>query len=210
MPDKGTARETESKFKPHPAGPFVAQCVDFLNFGECVTDYPGSPKELVPKIGYVFRTGKKQANGETCDVFAEFSNFFSPKAKLRLFLESWRGKAYTQEQVKAGVDLAAVVGKWCLLNIGHKTSAAGRTYAVVLSISQVPHGMTMPPAFDTYTRPEFLEKKKAKYAEDAATFRAEIGVDEHGNPIGSERVTFDESGGVGLPDLNDDDSSLPF
>lgn len=207
MADQVNVKMDKSKFLPHSAGPKVAQCVDLLNFGECVSDYPGKPKSLAPKIGLVFRTGEiNPKTGDVIDVVAEFGAFMTPKAKLRQFLEGWRGRTYTNDEAEEGIPLDRLVGKWAFLNIGHKTSAQGRTYAIILSAMPVPVGMTLP-AFASYTRPDYLNERKAEYAKVAAAYRAEIGIDENGNPIGGHAEDDPAFSGTG-PGVEDDD--LPF
>lgn len=217
MADRFNVKQQESKFRPHSTGMHVAQCVDTINFGECVTDFPGKPKSLSPKCALVFRTGEvNEKTGEFIDIVAEYGAFMSTKAKLRALLESWRGRPYTEEQVQEdGIPMDKLVGKWAYLNIGQKVSAGGRVYAYILSANPVPPTVAVP-TLKAYTRPEFLELRKKGYAAAAAAYRAEIGVDEDGNPIGHHdeeegepqigRVTAGESGGTGMPD----DDDLPF
>lgn len=209
MADSVNVKMDKSKFLPHSAGPKVAQCVDVLNFGECVSEFPGKPKSLAPKIGLVFRTGEiNPKTGDLIDVVAEFGAFMSPKANLRRFLEGWRGQPYTNEQAEDGIPVEKLVGKWGFLNIGHRTSASGRTYAVILSAMPVPLDMGKP-SFASYTRPDYLNERKAEYERAADAFRMEIGIGEDGTPL--ERVHFEESGGIGLPPEEDDsEDSLPF
>lgn len=205
MADSFTLKQSESKFRPHSTGMHVAQCVDAIWYGECVSDFPGKPKSLSPKCALVFRTGEiNEATGEYIDLVAEYGAFMSPKAKLRALLESWRGKPYTEEQVRTdGIPMDKLVGKWAYLNVGQKTSpSSGRTYAYILSANPVPTTVKLP-TFKPYTRPEFIEQRKDAYAKAAAAYRAEIGVDEQGNPVGHPD---DELAGA-LTDTNDD---LPF
>ena len=95
--------------------------------GESVQDFADKPKYLAQKCALVFRTGEK--NEETSsyiDVSGEFTLSMGEKANLRKFLEQWRGKPYTVEQVDAGVPLDKLVGNWALLTVAHKKSAKGR------------------------------------------------------------------------------------
>ncbi len=195
MADQVTVKQTESKYKAHPSGMRVALCVDTIDFGECVSDFPGSPKSLGQKIGLVFRTGEiNPMTGECIDIVAEYAAYMTPKAKLRALLEGWRGKPYTDEEAKAGVPLNKLVGKYAFLNILNKTSGKGNTYAIVASAGPVPKEMPLP-TLPPYARPDFITDRKKKYAEDAAKFRAEIGIDEHGNPLGGHEEASDEPDG---------------
>jgi hypothetical protein len=58
-------------------------------------------------------------------------------SKIRKFVEKWRAKPFTQEEVEAGFDTEVLVGMSCRLDINHKTNKDGsRTYAVIDSISK--------------------------------------------------------------------------
>ena len=57
------------------------------------------------------------------------------KAKLRGYLESWRGKEFTPKELQEGFDLEKLLSVQCTLNIIHKTAkSSGRPYAAVSSI----------------------------------------------------------------------------
>lgn len=61
------------------------------------------------------------------------------KAKLRGVLESWRGKAFSEEEVK-GFNIAVILGRVCMLNVVHNTAANGQTYANVGVVMAPPAG----------------------------------------------------------------------
>jgi len=70
----------------------------------------------------------------------------SEKANLRPFLESWRGKKFTAEEIR-GFDITAVAGKPAYLNIIHETkqkNGKAVTYANIASIMPLPKGMPKP------------------------------------------------------------------
>src|SRR5690349_9680772 len=131
MADKVTATNQDSKFKPHREGnDFLGLCVDVIDLGETTVAFPNKPTYLAQKCALVFRTGEKNPEtGDYIDVSAEFTVSMGEKANLRKFLESWRGKPYTQEQIDAGVPVDKLEGNWALLAVAHKKSAKGRTYA---------------------------------------------------------------------------------
>ena len=60
-------------------------------------------------------------------------------ANLRLDLEAWRGRAFTDQELE-GFDLKNIAGKSCLINVVHKTSN-GKTYANIGSVMALPKGM---------------------------------------------------------------------
>jgi hypothetical protein len=71
----------------------------------------------------------------------------SEKATLRHYLESWRGRAFTEADFTGPnrFDMKNVIGKPCLLSIVH-THKDGKTYANISSISGLPKGMAAPVA----------------------------------------------------------------
>ena len=84
---------------------------------------------------------------ESFMVGAEYTLSLNERANLRHVLESWRGKDFSEEELK-GFDLKILLGKGCLVNVVHKKSTRnpGRTYAQVTSVVPLPKGMTCPKA----------------------------------------------------------------
>lgn len=214
MADQVNAKRDEGNFRPHPVGQFAATCVDTINFGQRVEQYPGKPERVVQKCGVVFRTGKTNPEtGEVIDLVREFTVSMFETAALRQFLESWRGQSYTEDEADAGVPLHRLVGVPCLISVEHKKSAKGRTYANIKSIAPLPKEMR-PSAPDTagYKRPAYLDDRKKEYAEAVKKYLASINhaedADESGTP---RRVRYEDTvmSGTGLPDPAESDD-LPF
>ncbi len=203
QPDKVTATAKGGSFTPHPEGQFAARCVDVIDFGEKVETYPGKPERLVHKVGLVYRTGEVNEQGEPIDVLREFTVSMYETANLRQFLEAWRGKTYTGDEVEAGAPLDKLCGVTALVTIEHKTSGQGRTYANLKGIAPLPKMMqSVAPDGDDYTRPEYLLARKAKYAEDAAAYKKRINAPVNGKALAGAMA--------GHAPAQDDDDSLPF
>lgn len=64
------------------------------------------------------------------------------KAQLRKHLEAWRGKAFTEDELK-GFDLKNILGKACQIQIIHNVQD-GKTYANISAIMSLPKGMLIP------------------------------------------------------------------
>lgn len=73
----------------------------------------------------------------------EYGLSLSEKSTLRPHLEAWRGKRFTEEELK-GFDLKAILGKSCQLQILHNDKG----YANVGSIMALTRGMTPPPIYN--------------------------------------------------------------
>jgi hypothetical protein len=126
MSDTITAKGSDSKFKPHPEGQFVGQCVDTIDLGDNVETFIGKPTKLSHKCAIVFRTGEKnEQTGDYIDIAREFTVSMGDLANLRKFLEQWRGKPYTPEQIEEGVPLHKLTGNHGLLTVAHKLSGQG-------------------------------------------------------------------------------------
>lgn len=178
MSDTITARGSESKFKPHDAGQFVGQCVDTIDLGEKVQDFPGTKPYLAQTCALVFRTGETNPDtGEFIDVAREFTVSMGDKANLRKFLEQWRGKPYTPEQIKAGVPLDKLTGQHGLLTITHRESSKQRIYANITACVGIPKQMAnaVTDYLAGYERAEWWATKKQEYAAAAAKFRGDTG-----------------------------------
>jgi len=174
MADAINATKTAAKFENHPEGSFAARCVDTIDLGEKVSSFPGSPTKLLHRCAIVFRTGELNAAGEPIDMAQEFTVSMHEKSTLRPFLERWRGKSYTEEQVEQGVPLDKLVGAPAFISVEHKTSQKGRTYGAIIGIAPVPKSMTVP-EFPKYTRAPYWEERKATYAQEAEAYRKTVG-----------------------------------
>lgn len=198
MSDQITAKGSESKFKAHPEGQYVGQCVDTIDLGEDVHDFPGDEKYLKHMCALVFRTGERnEQTGTYIDVAREFTVSMGDKANLRKFLEQWRGKPYDASQIADGVPLDKLTGNFGLLTIAHRKSGKGRTYANITACVGIPKQMAASAVpFGEYFREPYWETKKKDYAEKAARFAAESAVSNE-----------DFSDYPGAPE---DDDDLPF
>lgn len=85
-------------------------------------------------------------DGETKDLPAVISRTLglslNEKSTLRQLLQSWRGRAFTPEELKK-FDLVNVLGKPAFINVTHSTKG-DRTYANLTSIMPLPKGMPAP------------------------------------------------------------------
>jgi len=95
----------------------------------------------LPPIEYQDKdTGERISRRQA--VWKRYTLSLHEKAALRKHLESWRGKAFTQDELY-GFDLQKVLGASCQLQIIHNTSdKSGKVYANVANVIQVPKGTT--------------------------------------------------------------------
>jgi hypothetical protein len=207
-PDPVNARNEDKPFPVHPEGQFAARCVDVIDLGESVSSFPGTQPYIAQKVALAFWTGETDPNPEVkqdgpVTVVMEFTLSMGEKANLRKFLQSWRGKAYTDEQAKEGVPVDKLYGAAALVSVEQFTSKAGRKYARISSIAPLPKQMASAvPVVEqiAYERDEWWGKKKEQYAKEAAEFRAKS------RPASAKKSDDFE----GFPDEVAGDDDLPF
>jgi hypothetical protein len=138
-----------SNFEPIPAGSYAARCYSMLHIGTNEETILGTVKRLnkvrvtweLPTETKVF----KEENGEQPYVLSkEFTLSMHEKANLRKFLQSWRGKTFTEKEAES-FDISVLIGKPCLISVNHKVAKNGNTYAEIAGVNLLPKGMECPP-----------------------------------------------------------------
>lgn len=132
-------------FERCPPGLHLARCYRIIDLGTQKSEYMGQTKYLHKiMIGWEIHgsreDGSKLAMKDNRP-FAIFKNYtlsWSEKANLRLDLQSWRGRQFTEEEMRR-FDLKNVLGAWCMLNIIERPAKTGnKIYSNVDSIAPVP------------------------------------------------------------------------
>ena len=168
-PDKIVAKQENSDFEPHIEGSgFAATCVDVIDMGERINKKFG---KLNHEVRLIFQTNEVNSQGRHFDISRTFTVSMNKKANLRIFLGQWRGKSYTEEQARKGVELHKLVGQHALISVEHRQSADGtKTYANISSIAPLPKEMS-PPTLPAWERPEYIAELIARNAKEAEDFR---------------------------------------
>ena len=137
--------DSGSDYKPVDAGNHIATCVRVIDLGTQTSSFNGEEKSA----------RKVMISWEIPDVLVEWEGQERPalisstytaslheKASLRKLLESWRGRAFTADELK-GFDTKNILGAPCLLNVVHNEKD-GRTFANVASATPLIKGMSKP------------------------------------------------------------------
>lgn len=131
-------------YTPPEAGTFAARCVALIDLGTQASTYEGETKSA-HKLLVQFEitdTDNRRTDGEPFIISKRFTASLHQKAALRGFLEAWRGRPFTPEELRA-FDLKTLLGVPCLLGIVH-TTKEGRTFANISSCMRLPKGMPAP------------------------------------------------------------------
>lgn len=154
-------------YEPIPAGTYLARCYSMIHMGTNIEDIMGEKKELNKvRITWELPTEMKIFNEEKgeqpCVISKEFTLSMHEKATLRKYLESWRGRGFTEDEARA-FDITVLLGKACMLSIIHKVSKSLKTYAEITSVSAIPKGMNCPPAINPEMEFSVLNFDAVKY-----------------------------------------------
>ena len=127
------AKEPESNFTPAPEGLHQAVCVDVIDLGQELNKFR-EPPVLQAKVRIVWQIDEvNEDTGRRFEVSEKYTLSLHEKAALRHHLEAWRGKAFTDQELR-GFDLEVLRGVNCQLQVVHKTGSKGGTFANVQAI----------------------------------------------------------------------------
>jgi len=143
---------SSKKYPPHPADQYAGRCIDVIDLGMVKTVYDGHEKEQ-HKVVIRFFCGQFFEGDEGPEpwfVGRRFTLSLHERGNLRPFLETWRGKPFTQAELD-GFDLEMLIGAPAFLDIQHNTRD-DRTYANIMVCTRLPKGMEAPAVLEGYVR----------------------------------------------------------
>lgn len=131
------------QFPPAPEGNYPAVCVDFIDLGMVEKKVWGSDDKTVLKHMCAIVWELDEVSDETGERYMakqEYKVSLHEKAQLYKTLVSWRGRAFTAEEM-AGFDTDNIVGKPCLVQITHKIGRNGGVWSNVSQVAALPKGV---------------------------------------------------------------------
>jgi hypothetical protein len=136
--------DTGGSFERCPEGMHLGRCYRIVDLGTQKSEYMGQIKFLHKvMLGWEIHGMDDQGNpikmmdGRPFAMFKNYTLSWSEKANLRLDLQSWRGKAFSQEEMRR-FDLKTILGAWCMLNVIERPGKDGKSYTNVAGVSPVP------------------------------------------------------------------------
>ena len=150
-----TASDTGGgNFKRVPAGSHIARCFSVADLGTHTTNnqYGESTSRKVRLAWEIFGEDDDGApltieiNGVEMPmtINKQYTLSLGEKANLRKDLSAWRGRDFTEEELK-GFNISCLVGAYAMLNVTVSDSG-GKTYSNVAGISQLHKSMAKPAA----------------------------------------------------------------
>lgn len=183
-------------------GSYAAVCVNLVDIGLQKTNFEGREKEVNQCVIVWELAGETITIGEDVvprTVSKTYTMSLHERSGLRKDLKSWRGREFTDDELKA-FDLRNILGAPCMIQIVHNKSDRG-VFANIASIMSLPKGMPKPAAtmpliaFDADAAEERdLEKLPKWLAEKVRASATWVG----------------KSAGKLAEELDDDDGELPF
>jgi hypothetical protein len=144
--DSGGGRD----FEPIPAGGHAAVCDMLVDLGIQDGGNFGPKHQVYIRFQVPGQRIQFEKDGVEQDLPAvvgvTFTLSLSDKSNLKPFLEAWRGRKFTAEEIR-GFDITGVAGKPAYLNIIHengKGQNASKVYANIASLMPMPVGMPAP------------------------------------------------------------------
>lgn len=131
-------------FKLIPAGVHIGRCFRIVDLGTQEEEFQGEMK-LMPKVAIYWELHGEDEDGQPLVdekgdplfIWQEYTASLGQKAKLRAALESWRGRPFTEDELK-GFDITKLLNAYCMVNVTHRVSQKGKTYANVASLTPLP------------------------------------------------------------------------
>ena len=168
-------------FNPLPGGTHVARCFGVISLGTQPSNNPAFPERFKIMLMWEVPNEPVEVEGETrpMTIHKEYTCSLSEKSNLRHDLESWRGRAFTPQELE-GFDVANVVGQVCQLSVVHQQKrGGGGVYAKINGVFKLQKGARCSPQFHKSTvyeiehkqagewdkLPEWIQKKIAQCAE---------------------------------------------
>jgi len=138
---------TRGEFSPAPEGLHQAVCIDVVDKGMQQTAWGEKHKVQVRWVidAVDEKTGRQHM------VTSSYTLSLHKKALLRQHLEAWRGKRFTDEELK-GFDLERLIGVNCQLQIVHSLGEENTVYSNVQAIVPLGKGMPQMAAPGDYVR----------------------------------------------------------
>jgi len=145
------SKQPESKYTPGPEGLHAAVGADVEDLGEELNTFNGRMDERV-RITFQLEEVNVET-GKRYVVSRKYKNSLHEKATLRKHLESWRGRKFTEEELR-GFDLERLIGAPCQVQVVHELGNDGKVFAVVQAV--VPLSKGMPPVA---VSPDYVRRK---------------------------------------------------
>jgi len=131
-------------YKPVPPGMHLGRCYRVIDTGTHKSEYKDTVK-FQRKIIVQFEVhGEDESGnplvtekGEPLSISKNYTLSLGEKATLRIDLVSWRGRAFTPEELR-GFELKNILGVWAMLTVSKSLGNNGKEYTNIVNVNPVP------------------------------------------------------------------------
>lgn len=142
------AQVTGSTRTPVPAGTHVATCFGLIDCGVQDEVFEGKKKKAHKVWVWWELSEEKTEDGKPVTIGRFYTNSLSERATLRKDLEAWRGRQFSDDELK-GFQLHNILNKPCMVSVIHTPKQGGGTRDKVNSVTAVPKGIRPNPLAST-------------------------------------------------------------
>lgn len=136
--------DSGNTFEAAPAGVHPARLFRILDLGTQESTYQGQIKHgRKIMLSFELLGDDRMSDGKPFTISRRFTASLGEKSALRPFLESWRGKRYQPDELRAGLRLDKMLAQHCLLTL-IESERDGKTYTNISGISNLPKSMPKP------------------------------------------------------------------
>jgi hypothetical protein len=203
------------QFQIAPAGTHLARLYRIIDLGTQMREFEGKVT-MSRKAKFFFELHGEDADGKpllTSDgkpliQSREYTVSLNEKANLRRDLEAWRGKAFTEDELK-GFDISNILGHFCMVNITHRQKG-DMTYADLKGVSSVPNiykKQGLPEGVNTKMLFNLDKFDKTMFDSLTENIKETIKKSPEYRSIGEQSKTYQEASSGSVTDMDDD---VPF
>ena len=206
-------------FERCPQGMHLARCYRIIDLGTQKSEYMGQVKYLHKlMVGWEIHgmnddgTPIKMKDGRPFAIFKNYTLSWSEKANLRLDLQSWRGRAFTREEMRR-FDLKNVLGAWCMLNVIERSGQNGNTYSNVDGVTPVPAMIKqngLPNAVNKNEIFNLTDPDMAMFEGFSDNLKKKIMASPEWEKLQGKKTSQESANKHQPPLMEDEDSDIPF
>lgn len=149
-----------------PAGNHIARLYSIVHIGIIDETYMGEDKQVDKvRLSFELPTETRDFGGtmKPMVISQEYTNSMHEKARLGGIVRGMLGIEWGPNEDTESMDITTLIGKACMLNVTHKTSAKGNEYEQIVSAAPLPKGIEAKDQFN----PSFIFDYDENWSDEA-------------------------------------------
>lgn len=116
-------------FEQVPTGTHNAICYKLVDAGTTLNEYQGEVNKRHNVFIFWELPDLRMADDRPMSIYCQYTLSLNERAKLRLHLQAWRNKAFTEEEL-ASFDLTKILGTTCKVDVGLTSGGKAKVIGV--------------------------------------------------------------------------------